>query len=109
MECLNYESSIKVLQQEGNIGKLMDSICDQIGDSHHCKLGAVIYTSNIQLASLFAIRNTFRIPMRFVLMSAIADNKAHPFLDRYIIVYREQMKAGLRFLLHYLFIDIMKY
>lgn len=43
------------------------------------------------------------------MVSALANNRAHLPPDECIAIYREQLKVGLKFLLHLLFLYIMNY
>lgn len=50
---------------------------DSNDDTDICKLGAVMYSSNICAGSLDTIRKTFRIPSNFMMVETLVDGMAH--------------------------------
>lgn len=74
-----------------------------------CGSGAVLYHSNILFTNLVNFRKTFKILPQYGLVAAVREDRAHMPLRGYFTIYQEQPKAGLRFLVQFLFIEIMDY
>lgn len=82
---------------------------DDVDGADICDPGATLYPSNIRIAYLINIRKTFKISPHYELVSATGDNKAHMPPRGYFTIYQEQLKEGLGFPVHPLFIETMDY
>lgn len=74
-----------------------------------CEAGVVMYSSNISYSQLLTIADKYRILPVYYLIAPNRYDRANLPPRGYIMVYREQLRAGHRFPLYPLIQDILMY
>lgn len=74
-----------------------------------CEAGAVMYYSDVRYSQPPSVASKYRIPLMYTLTVPNRDDRAHLPQRGYITVYKEQLKAGLRFSLYPFIRNILMY